>query len=342
MMNQPGSEKERVLSGMQPTGNLHFGRYFGAVQNWVNLQADYDCYYAIVDYHAMTMPYKPASLRESTWNGIFGLIACGIEPSNLFIQSLIPEHAELTWILGCFASYGEVQRMTQFKDKSQQITEKDKDSFISVGLYTYPVLQAADILIYKPKYVPVGKDQEQHLELTRNIAIRFNNQVGKEILPVPEALFTEIPKVMSTADPSRKMSASLGEKHNINVFAHADQIRKQIRTAVTDTGTEGAAAMSPGVENLFSLLKASGQLATHAELMSRYKDKSLKYAELKEAVAEALVSVSAPMREKMDHILANKKEYKDMIRSSSETIRKKAKHNLDQIKEACGLMITSW
>ena len=340
-MKPENSEKERVLSGMQPTGHLHFGRYFGAVKNWVDLQSVYECYYCIVDYHAMTMPYKPSNLRESTWNGVFGLIACGIEPQNLFIQSLIPEHAELTWILGCFASYGEVQRMTQFKDKSQQVAEKDKDAFISVGLFTYPVLQAADILVYKPKYVPVGKDQEQHLELTRNIAIRFNQQVGKEILPVPEALFTEIPKVMSTADPSRKMSASLGDKHNINVFAHPDQIRKQIRSAVTDTGTETSSAMSPGVANLFSLLKASGHQAAYTDLKSRYEDKSLKYAELKEVVAEALVQVSAPMREKMDHILSNKKEYKEMIRASSESIRKKAKHHLDQIKDACGLMVTS-
>jgi len=334
--------KERVLSCMQPTGHLHFGRYFGAVQNWVKLQETYECFYGIVDYHAMTMPYKPAALRESTWYGIFGLMACGIETENLFIQSWVPEHAELAWILGCFASYGEVQRMTQFKDKTQQLAEKYKDSFISVGLYTYPVLQAADILIYKPKYVPVGKDQEQHLELTRNIASRLNYQVGKEILPVPEALYTEVPKLMSTADPGKKMSASLGDKHNINVFAPADTIRKQIRSAVTDPGVDKPDSMSPGVENLFSLLKASGRNELHDQLISAYERHELKYAVLKDAVADALIELSEPMRQRMDHILANKKEYKLKVKTSSETIRKLAKANLDEIKDACGLMLTSW
>ncbi|MDZ4709749.1 MAG: tryptophan--tRNA ligase [Saprospiraceae bacterium] len=334
--------RQRVLSCMQPTGHLHFGRYFGAVQNWVKLQETYECYYGIVDYHAMTMPYKAPALRESTWNGIFGLIACGIEPENIFIQSWVPEHAELAWILGCFASYGEVQRMTQFKDKTVQLAEKDKDSFISVGLYTYPVLQAADILIYKPKYVPVGKDQEQHLELTRNIANRLNNQVGKEILPVPEALYTEVPKVMSTADPSKKMSASLGEKHNINVFAPAETIRKQIRSAVTDPGATKPEIMSPGVENLFSLLKAGGQVELNRQLNLEYERNELKYSALKDAVADTLVTLSDPMRQKMEEILTHKKEYKQRIKQSSEHIRKRAKLNLDEIKEACGLMLTSW
>ncbi len=327
---------------MQPTGNLHFGRYFGAVQNWVNLQATYECFYGVVDYHAMTMPYKPVALRESTWNGIFGLIACGIEPENLFIQSWIPEHAELAWILGCFASYGEVQRMTQFKDKTIQLAEKDKDSFISVGLYTYPVLQAADILIYKPKYVPVGKDQDQHLELTRNIAIRLNLQVGKDIVPVPEAMFTSIPKVMSTADPSKKMSASLGDKHNINIFSPVETIRKQVRSAVTDPGTTKPEIMSPGVQNLFSLLKAGGQDELHQQLGMEYERNELKYSTLKDAVADTLINLSEPMRRKMEDILSNKEEYKLRIERSSENIRKRAKINLDEIKQACGLMLTSW
>ncbi|MEP7323762.1 MAG: tryptophan--tRNA ligase [Saprospiraceae bacterium] len=336
----PIDQRDRVLSCMQPTGNLHFGRYFGAVQNWVNLQSTYQCFYGIVDYHAMTLFYNPATLREATWNGIFGLIACGIEPENLFIQSLIPEHAELAWILNCFASYGEAQRMTQFKDKTSHASEKDKDAFISVGLFTYPILQAADILIYKPKYVPVGKDQEQHLELARNIAIRLNHVVGKELIRVPEALFTDIPKVMSTADPTKKMSASLGEKHNINLFASADQIRKQIKSAVTDVGSEPTDKMSAGVENLFSLLKASGS-SVYDDMMIKYVDKTLKYSELKEVVADALISLTDPMRERMQDIQDNKKEYKQKIKASSEVIRARAKQNLNEIKEAVGLMMVS-
>lgn len=329
---------ERVLSCMQPTGHLHFGRYFGAVKNWVDMQATYECYYGIVDYHAMTMPYNPAFLREATWNGIFGLLACGIEAKNLFIQSLVPEHAELAWILNCFASYGETQRMTQFKDKTSQLADKDKEGFVSVGLFTYPILQAADILIYKPRYVPVGKDQEQHLELSRNIAIRLNNFVGKEIVPLPEALYTEIPKVMSTAEPTKKMSASMGDKHNINVFAPADQIRKQIKSAVTDTGDTEPGKMSAGVENLFSLLKASGNLAAHTELMESYNKQELKYSALKETVAESLVSLSNPMREKMAQLQADKKSVKAAIKESSAHIRNTAQKNLKEIKEAVGLM----
>src|SRR4030095_12302283 len=220
MSSETQPRRKQVLSGIQPTGNLHLGRYFGAVRNWVELQEKYDCVYSIVDYHALTAPFDPGNLRQQVWNLTFDLIAVGVKPENLFIQSMIPEHAELAWIFNCVSSYGEVSRMTQFKDKSQQIMEKDKDAFISTGLFTYPVLQAADILIYRADYVPVGKDQDQHLELSRNIAIRFNQIVGQEYFVLPEPLYTPTPKVMSTADPLKKMSASLGPKHYINVFSN--------------------------------------------------------------------------------------------------------------------------
>ena len=226
--------KKRILSGIQPTGNLHFGRYFGAVSNWVNLQETYHCFYCVVDYHAMTMPFVPAKLRENSWELAINLLAAGINPENLFIQSMVPEHTELSWIMNCYASYGQLSRMTQFKDKSAQAQESGSDDFISAALFDYPVLQAADILIYKAHYVPVGKDQEQHVEFTRNIAQRFNNQTGKEYFVLPEALFTEFPKIMSTADPTRKMSASLGEKHNIDVFADPERIRKQVENSEDD------------------------------------------------------------------------------------------------------------
>ncbi len=229
-----------VLSCIQPTGRVHLGRYFGAIANWVDLQSSYDCIYGIVNYHAMTMPYNRKKLIPSTWELAFDLVACGLSPEKIFIQSLVPEHTELSWIFNTMTGFGELSRMTQFKDKSLQIKEqeKGKDTFISSGLYTYPVLQAADILIYQADFVPVGKDQEQHLELTRNIAQRFNHNVGKEYFTIPDPLFTEIPKVMSTADPTKKMSASLGEKHNIDLFATPERIQKQIRSAVTDTGDQ--------------------------------------------------------------------------------------------------------
>lgn len=170
------SATKTVLSAIQPTGDMHLGNYFGAVKNWVALQEKYKCYYGVVDYHAMTMPYDVNKLRTNTWDLITNLVAVGVKPENLFIQSLVPEHTELGWIFNCFCSYGQLTRMTQFKDKSNQVKEGGKEDFISVGLLDYPVLQAADILIYRADYVPVGKDQEQHLELARDIAHRFNTQ----------------------------------------------------------------------------------------------------------------------------------------------------------------------
>lgn len=327
-----------VLSGIQPTGKLHLGRYFGAIQNWVELQSQYDCIYGIVNYHAMTMPYQIKNLIPATWELTFDLIACGLKPENIFIQSLIPEHTELFWIFNTMTGYGELKKMTQFKDKSLQVSEKGKDAFISSGLYTYPVLQAADILIYRAHYVPVGKDQEQHLELTRNVAQRFNHQVGREYFHLPDPLFTEIPKVMSTADPTRKMSASLGAKHHIDLFATPDQITRQIKSAVTDAGENQGDSMSPGVENLFGLLKAAGQEAEYNDLMEQYRKGDLRYGPLKEIVANALVQMTEPIRERKAEILSDKKRVKDQIKASSSDIRKRAQNTIAEVKELVGLL----
>jgi tryptophanyl-tRNA synthetase len=329
--------KKRILSAIQPTGHLHFGNYFGAVQNWVNLQASYECVYGVVDYHAMTMPYDPKKLRQNTWDLIFNLLAVGVEPDNLFIQSLVPEHTELGWIFNCFCSYGRLSRMTQFKDKSQQSKEKTGDSYISAGLFDYPVLQAADILIYKADLVPVGKDQDQHLELSREIAERFNAQVGKDYFVLPETLHTEIPKVMSTAEPTRKMSKSAGPKHYISVFEEEARIRKQIRSAVTDIGDTAAGEMSAGVENLFSLLKAANKLEAHNSLLADYSSGRLKYSDLKEAVANGLVEISQEFRAKRADLQSRKKEIKNQIKASSANIRKRAQQTVKEVKELAGL-----
>ena len=328
---------KRVLSCIQPTGQMHFGNYFGAVVNYVRLQEEYQCRYGVVDYHAMTMPYDVKKLRTNTWDLIFNLMAAGVKAENLFVQSLIPEHTELCWILNCFASYGQVTRMTQFKDKSKDSAEK-ADNYISVGLFDYPVLQAADILIYKADFVPVGKDQEQHLELSRNIAQRFNAQVGKEYFVLPETLFTETPKVMSTADPLRKMSKSAGEKHYINVFGEEARVRKQIRSAVTDTGDTAEGEMSAGVKNLFGLLFAAGELNLHRELMEHYNAGSLRYSDLKDATAGSLVSITEGLRARRAEIVANKKQVKQQIKQSSAEIRKEAQETIREVKELTGLM----
>lgn len=328
---------KNVLSLVQPTGDLHLGNYFGAVQNWVRLQSDYRCMYGVADYHTMTMPYNPERMRENTWNMAFYLLACGVNPENLFIQSLVPEHAELCWILGCSASYGELTRMTQFKDKMDQLHSTDKDAFVSVGLFAYPVLQAADILIYRADYVPVGKDQEQHLELSRNVAQRFNSQFGKNYFVPPEPLFTETPKILSLADPTRKMSKSLGEKHYISLFGEEERARKQIRSAVTDTGDTPAGQMSAGVQNLFGLLRACGNMEAHDSLLADYQSGSLKYSSLKEAVADAVVGLINPIRARFIALQADKKAVKEQIRASTAVIRTRAQQTLREVREIAGL-----
>lgn len=338
MTSSASNHRKQVLSAIQPTGDLHLGRYFGAIQNWVNLQQSYNCMYGIVDYHAMTMPFNPQKLRDQVWSLAFDLIAVGLEPENMFVQSMIPEHAELAWIFNCVSSYGEVSRMTQFKDKSQQINEKDKDAFISTGLFTYPVLQAADILIYRADYVPVGKDQDQHLELTRNIAQRFNQIVGKEYFVLPDTLYTEVPKVLSTAEPSKKMSASLGPKHYINVFSEPDVIRKQIKTAVTDSGDTPPGQISPGVENLISMLKAAGGKDKSESFTEEAIAGTLQYGRLKETVGDYLVNLTEPFRLKRQSILADQNQYKERVASSAEVIRKQAQKTIREVKELIGLM----
>jgi len=329
--------RKTILSAIQPTGDMHLGNYFGAVQNWVKLQESYDCIYGVVNYHAMTMPYDVKKLASNTWEIIFNLVAVGVKPENLFIQSLVPEHTELNWILNCFCSYGQLTRMTQFKDKSLQVKDSGKEEFISVGLLDYPVLQAADILIYRADFVPVGKDQEQHLELTRDIAQRFNTQVGKEYFVLPEALYTETPKIRSTADPSRKMSKSAGEKHYINVFAGPEKITKQIKSAVTDTGVETTSGMSEGVTNLFELIKASGRMDAFDQLMNDYLQGTLKYSALKETTASVLVDLTNPFIERRAELQSQKKELKEQIKASSEQIRKIAQETLREVKDLVGL-----
>lgn len=326
-----------VLSGIQPTSEMHFGNYFGAVKNWVALQDKYRCIYGVVDYHAMTMPYNPKELQNNTLNMVVDLLACGIDPekSILFIQSLVPEHAELCWILSCYCSYGELQRMTQFKDKSESDQMQEKGNIISAGLFIYPVLQAADILIYKAGLVPVGKDQEQHLELSRNIAIRFNNKHG-EYFREPKALFTEIPKLMSLADPTKKMSKSLGDQHCVRLFEEESSIRKKVKTAVTDTGPKSD-TMSPGISNLFELLKACDKMEIYQSLLNDYNAGTLKYVNLKENVANALVELSNKFSVRKAELLANPGAIEEQVHAMTGKARSIAKETLREVREFVGL-----
>lgn len=329
------SSQKRILSCIQPTGEMHIGNYFGAIQNWVKLQGQYDCIYGIVDYHAMTMPYNPEQLRASTIRMAVDLIACGINPENLFIQSLIPEHTELSWILACVTSYGELSRQVQFKDKSLQ-----NDSFISAGLFTYPVLQAADILIYKADLVPVGRDQEQHLELARNVALRFNHNFNCEYFIEPECLFTEIPKVMSLANPEKKMSKSLGQKHYIALFEEEKILRDKVKRAVT--AVTGDEQQSPGVENLFRLLLACGAEQEYKHFTQEMKRGALKFSELKESLANGLVAMTADFRQKRSALLANLHTIEERIFDVSSDIRTKAQNTLHEVREITGLTKLSY
>ena len=329
--------KSTVLSCIQPTSEMHFGNYFGAVKNWVDLQEKYHCIYGVVDYHAMTMPYVPKELYNNTMNMVIDLLACGVDPekSILFIQSLVPEHAELAWILSCYCSYGELQRMTQFKDKSESDKVQEKGNIVSTGLFTYPVLQAADILIYLAEYVPVGKDQEQHLELSRNIANRFNNKHG-DFFKEPKALFTEVPKLLSLNDPSKKMSKSLGDQHVVRLFEDEASIRKKVKSAVTDVGPK-TDTMSPGVANLFELIKACGNMDAYALLMDHYNAGTLKYSELKEVVANGLVTLSKAFIERKAIITADEKKVVEQVHEMSNEARKLAKETVRQVRELVGL-----
>ena len=334
---------ERVLSCIQPTGELHIGNYFGAVKNWVELQDRYECFYGVVDLHAMTMPYNVGELKDNTLQMAIDLLACGIDPekSILFIQSLVPQHTELAWIFNCITAYGELARMTQFKDKSLQIEagkKSVKGNCVSAGLFTYPVLQAADILIYRAKYVPVGRDQEQHLELSRAIAERFNRQFGEYFVP-PQPLFTEIPKLMSIFDPTKKMSKSLGAKHYIGLFEGIDSISKKLRAAPTDTGetwTEGI--MSPGVENLFNLLKAATADSTiYTALLKDYNSGSLKYSRLKDATTDALAALTARFISRRNDLLKDKQGLEKQLQLMSAKAREAAGKTLYYVRELVGL-----
>lgn len=316
---------------------MHFGNYFGAVKNWVELQDKYECIYSVVDYHAMTMPYEPRALYHNTMNMVTDLLACGIDPdkSILFVQSLVPEHAELCWILSCYCSYGELQRMTQFKDKSESEKVQEKGNIVSTGLFTYPVLQAADILIYKAEYVPVGKDQEQHLELSRTIANRFNNKHG-EFFKEPKALFTEIPKLLSLADPTKKMSKSLGDQHHVRLFETEESIRKKVRSAVTDTGGSGE-EMSPGVANLFELLKACGKIDAYNSLFNDYNAGVLKYSVLKDAVADSLVELSTQFIARKEALNGDSQAIEERVQDMSQKARVIAKETVREVRELTGL-----
>jgi tryptophanyl-tRNA synthetase len=281
----------RVLSGIQPTGEKHLGNYVGAIRRWVEEQHEVDAFHPIVDLHAITLPQDPEELRESTLDLAALLIACGLDPDvcTLFVQSHVPEHPRLSWVLECMTPYGELRRMPQFREKSES------QRTFSVGLMTYPVLQAADILLYQADVVPVGEDQRKHLELARDLAQRFNQRFG-ETFVVPEGTYGEVgAKIMDLQNPESRMSTSLGtELGTVKVLDPPDAIRRKLRSAVTDSGRDVVRAEDkPGISNLIEIMAvATGETPDSIEV--RFDGAG--YGRFKEDVAEAVVALLDPIR----------------------------------------------
>ncbi|HAS90993.1 MAG TPA: tryptophan--tRNA ligase [Sedimentibacter sp.] len=327
--------KNRIFSGMQPTGSLTLGNYLGALKNWVALQNEYDCYYCVVDMHAITVPKEPKDLRKNTYEVLANYIAAGLntEQVTLFIQSHVSAHAELTWILNCFSYYGELGRMTQFKDKSK----KQDSNAITAGLFTYPVLMAADILLYQADLVPVGEDQRQHLEITRDIAQRFNNRFG-ETFVVPEPyISTDVAKIMSLQDPESKMSKSdSNENSYVLITDSPDVIRRKFKRSVTDSiGVVNYTDEQPGVKNLINIYSKISNIKPE-EIVSNYESKG--YAKLKEDVAEVVIEELKPIQERIDYLLKNKDYLEKIYNAGAQKAEVVANKTLKKAQKKVGFI----
>ena len=328
--------KANLLSGMQPSADsLHLGNYLGALNNWVAMQEEFNAYYMIADLHAITVPQDPKQLLANTRRTAAQYIAAGIDPnkSTLFIQSQVPAHAQLAWVLNCITGFGEASRMTQFKDKSQKT---DSDS-ASVGLFTYPVLQAADILLYQPKKVPVGEDQRQHLELTRDLAMRFNSRFG-ETFTVPEAhILKETAKIYDLQNPTAKMSKSNEPKGTINIMDESSVTVKKIKGSVTDADSEIRfdAENKAGVSNLLGIYSAvTGK--SIKDLEASFAGKG--YGDLKSEVADAVTSVIEPIRSRATELLENTDELDRLLTSGSAHANELAEATLASVYDKIGFI----
>ena len=328
--------KPNLLSGMQPSADsLHLGNYLGALTNWVKMQDDFNAFYVIVDLHAITVPQDPKQLLENTRRTAAQYLAAGIDPekSALFVQSHVPAHAQLAWVLNCITGFGEASRMTQFKDKSQKA---GADS-ASVGLFTYPILQAADILLYQPKQVPVGEDQRQHLELTRDLAMRFNTRFGTTFT-VPEAhILKETAKIYDLQFPESKMSKSNDPKGTINIMDSDQVTAKKIKGAVTDQDGEVRfdKENKAGVSNLLGIFSAvSGKPISALEV--DYQGKG--YGDLKGDVAEAVLAVISPIRSRANELLSDPAELDRLLGKGALRANEIAENTLAEVYSKLGFV----
>jgi tryptophanyl-tRNA synthetase len=331
-MSQP-----RVLSGIQPTADsFHLGNYLGALRQWVALQDSYDAFYCVVDLHAITVPQDPVVLRRRTRIAAAQLFGAGLDPDRctVFVQSHVPEHTELCWVLSCLTGFGEASRMVQFKDKS---AKTGADS-ASVGLFTYPILQAADILLYQTDQVPVGEDQRQHLELTRDLAQRFNHRFGPTFVVPRPYILADVAKIADLQDPAIKMSKSASSPQGIvDVLEDPKSIRRKISRAVTDTGTEVRAdeEAKPGVTNLLRIYSAlTGE--TIADLEQRYAGAG--YGALKKDLADVVVDAFAPIRERTEKMLADETELDRLLAQGAARAREVAGQTMTVVRDRIGFL----
>ncbi|HUD38017.1 MAG TPA: tryptophan--tRNA ligase [Streptosporangiaceae bacterium] len=329
--------RPRVLSGIQPTADsFHLGNYLGAVRQWVTLTETYDAFYCVVDLHAITVPQDPVLLRRRTRIAAAQLFGAGLDPDRctVFVQSHVPEHAELGWIMSCLTGFGEASRMTQFKDKSQ----KSGSDAASVGLFTYPILQAADIVLYQTDQVPVGEDQRQHLELTRDLAQRFNHRYGQTFVVPGPYIVKDVAKITDLQDPSIKMSKSASSPQGIiDVLEDPASVRKKIARAVTDLGSEVRfdEEGKPGVTNLLRIYAALSGTSV-AELEQRYA--GVGYGAFKKDLAEVVVDALAPIRERTEKMLADESELDRLLADGAARARQVASATMAQVRDRIGFL----
>jgi len=329
--------KPIVLSGCQPSGELTIGNYLGALKQWVNMQDDHECYYMLVDQHAITVRPKPEDLRKATLDGLALYLACGVDPkkSTIFIQSHVPEHSQLSWVLNCYTQMGELNRMTQYKDKSQK-----SEANMNSGLFTYPVLMAADILLYRADRVPVGEDQKQHLELARDIATRFNNLHG-DVFTVPDPYIPEHgARVMSLLEPTKKMSKSDNNDGNfIGLLEDPKKIIKKIKRAVTDSDEQARIYFDfnekPGVSNLLSLMSCCTGKPI-GEIVPTFEGKM--YGHLKAETAEAVVAMLKPIQEKYHQYRNDQAFLEQVMREGAEKASAHARNVITSVYDAVGFI----
>lgn len=328
------ANKPSVLSGIQPTADsFHIGNWFGALRQWVQMQETHNCFYSVVDLHAITAEFEPKLLKKRTITSFAQLLAVGVDPtkSTIFVQSQVPQHAQLAWVLSCFTGFGEANRMTQFKDK----TQKGGSERSSVGLFTYPILQAADILLYQANQVPVGEDQRQHLELTRDLATRFNNQFG-QTFTVPEAyIVKETAKILDLQDPTSKMSKS-SPSGCIFILDEPSVVMKKFKTAVTDSGKDIKydPENKPGVSNLISIIKSVTNKSIQ-EIEDSFVNKG--YGDLKTYAGEIVVEqVINPFREKTNNLLNDELTLTNLMLEGAQKAEKVAAQTLKNVYEKVG------